>query len=155
MVPTTVEALLRVSSVEEKKKAAPRMPPLAQRSAIVCCSADFPEPAAPVEVVLALFAGLERMFREWPELLGLFLTGAVLSMIRLRTGQLYLGIGIHAGWYWIKQVDRAFVQEVETVIESHRLLLGSSQYLDGIVGWIALLGTLAFAMQITSRHLPR
>jgi uncharacterized protein len=107
-----------------------------------------------VEAVFANFAGLERMFREWPEVVGLFLAGVILSILRLRSGALWLGMGLHAGWYWVKSMDRYFVRDVDAVVEANRVLLGSSQYHDGVVGWAVLLGTLALTIRLTGSRFP-
>ena len=85
------------------------------------------------------------MVREWPELVGLFLVGVILSILRVRSGALYLGMGVHAGWYWVRSIDRYFVREVDSVVEANRTWLGTSQYMDGVVGWLALLATLGLA----------
>jgi membrane protease YdiL (CAAX protease family) len=106
-----------------------------------------PAPGAP-EVVAAVFGGFERLLREWPEFVGLFLVGVVLAILRLRSGALWLGMGVHAGWYWIKTIDRWFVRDVDAAIDANRLVLGTSQYLDGVVGWLALLATLVLALTI-------
>lgn len=112
-----------------------------------------PAPGAP-EVVGAVFGGLERMLREWPELVGLFLVGVILAVLRLRSGALWLGMGVHAGWYWIKTMDRWFVRDVDAVIEANRMVLGTSQYLDGVVGWLALLATLALTIRSSWSRSP-
>jgi membrane protease YdiL (CAAX protease family) len=109
-----------------------------------------PAKAAPTEAMVALFGGMERMVREWPELVGLVLVGLILCAARLRTGQLYLPMGIHAGWYWIKQVDGSFIRETPGC-DQHRIWLGSGQYLDGVLGWCALLATLVLMLRIKSR----
>jgi len=112
-----------------------------------------PNPGA-FEVVTAVLTGLERMVREWPELVGLFLVGLILSILRVRSGALYLGMGVHAGWFWVRSIDRYFVREVESVVEAHRTWLGTSQYLDGIVGWLALLATLGLAATLRLTEPP-
>jgi hypothetical protein len=48
MVGMTGETVFRVGSVDEKKKVEAKIPFPEHSSATVCCSADFPEPAAPV-----------------------------------------------------------------------------------------------------------
>jgi uncharacterized protein len=107
-----------------------------------------PGPVTATDVVVAVFAGMERMFREWPELVGLFLAGAALATLRLRSGALWLGMGVHAGWYWIRRMDRWFVRDVDAVIDAHRTWLGTSQYLDGVIGWFALIATLLLTLTI-------
>lgn len=103
------------------------------------------------DVVLAVFGGLRRAWTEWPELVGLFLAGAVLSIVRLRTGHIWFAMGIHASWYWIKQVDGHFVRDVQEVVVPNQIWIGSEQYLDGILGWATLLVTPFVAHRIGLR----
>lgn len=109
-----------------------------------------PSPSG-MDVALATFGGLSRIASDWPQLVGLFLFGVILSILRLRTGTLYLGMGVHAGGFWVKQVDQAFVSPVP--LEGwRRFFLGTEQYLDGVLGWTALLVTLVVAMRIRLRE---
>ena len=48
MVGMTCLTVLRVESVAEKKNVEPSIPFFEHFSAVVCCNADFPDPAAPV-----------------------------------------------------------------------------------------------------------
>jgi membrane protease YdiL (CAAX protease family) len=108
-----------------------------------------PQPiSSGVEAVAALFLGMERVVTEWPELVGLTLVGAILSTLRVRAGTIYLAMGVHAGWYWIKQMDRYFVDEVKAVAAAHRLWIGSEQYVDGVLGWTGLLLSLLVASSV-------
>lgn len=108
-----------------------------------------PEPAGnAIDVVGAIVAGSARMIQEWPEFVGLTLVGVVLSFLRLRTGHAYLAMGVHAGWYWVKQMDRYFVREIDEVVVRNQIWIGSGQYLDGVMGWAVLLGSLALAMAV-------
>jgi membrane protease YdiL (CAAX protease family) len=107
-----------------------------------------PDPApSGFDVAGAVFAGLERMARDWPQLVGLFLAGLILATLRLRTGTLWLAMGVHAGWYWVLQVDQGFVTHVD-LDPVRRFWLGSEKYLDGVVGWVALLATLVLALKL-------
>jgi membrane protease YdiL (CAAX protease family) len=108
-----------------------------------------PEPATnPLDAVVSTLTGASRMFEEWPEFIGLTLAACVLSVVRLRAGHAFAVMGIHAGWYWVKQMDRYFVDEVDAVVAKHRLWIGSEQYVDGVAGWITLLVTLSVAIAI-------
>jgi membrane protease YdiL (CAAX protease family) len=134
------------------------------RTGVIACSALFavthflgvskawrqvpiPDPGG-IDVLVATFGGLGRMVRDWPQLVGLFLVGLILAILRLRSGSLYLGMGIHAGWFWVKQVDHRFVTSVDSVAGPARLWLGSELYLDGVLGWGALLVTLFLALTL-------
>lgn len=112
------------------------------------------EVAGGFEVVLEVVKGLRRTSEEWPELVGLSLAGAVLCVLRLRAGHLYLAMGVHAGWYWVRQMDRYVVEEVEAVVRKRPLFLGSEQYHDGILGWTVLVASLALALLVGARRGP-
>jgi len=56
------------------------------------------EPLAGVRHLLTTFAPFADPLAILPGLLGLWLIGIVLSYALLRTGRLYLAIGLHAGW---------------------------------------------------------
>jgi membrane protease YdiL (CAAX protease family) len=108
-------------------------------------------PTSGPEAALALFGGMGRMLAEWPEFVGLCLAGMVLAVVRLRTGHIYLSMGLHAGWYWVRQNDRYFVDEVPAIVEPAKLWLGSEQYLDGVLGWAGLVASLGLALVLGSR----
>ncbi len=99
-----------------------------------------------LEAVGELFAGLGDAFREWPDLLGLFLVGMILTVLFLRLGHVWLAMGVHAGWYWVSQVDRIFVDSVREVVRPNRLFFGGEVYYDGVVGWLALSLTLVIIL---------
>jgi membrane protease YdiL (CAAX protease family) len=100
------------------------------------------------DTVLALLAGMGRMIEDWPALVGLTLVGAILAALRVRTGAIYLSMGVHAGWYWAKQSDRYFVDETAELAANPSLWIGTEQYHDGVLGWACLLVTLALAMVV-------
>ena len=56
------------------------------------------EPLAGLRHLLITFTPFGEPLAILPGLLGLWLIGIVLSYALLRTGKLYLGIGLHAGW---------------------------------------------------------
>lgn len=101
------------------------------------------------DIAAATLLGIERAARDWPQLVGLFFTGVVLAILRLATGTLWLAMGVHAGWYWVVQIDQVFVQHVD-LQPWPRFWLGSEKYLDGVVGWIALAGTIPLALALRS-----
>lgn len=72
-------------------------------------------------------------------LLCLAAVGAVLALVRYRTGNIAAGLGLHGGWVWVMLVAHDLTQPVQS--SSLRWLL--SQY-DGFVGWLVL----AFTVQL-------
>lgn len=91
-----------------------------------------------LEGVARAFADTDRL----KEVFGLFLVGAVLSVIRLRSGTIWLALGVHAGWVWVRLVADKGLEEVKPVVREHLLLVGTMRHYDGIAGWLALLLTL-------------
>lgn len=77
----------------------------------------------------------------WPnsgfELIGLFLLGVVLSLSTLRTGQLYLAIGLHASLAYWARVNKLLVGVSDPSFE---WLTGSSRLVNGMFPWVVLLG---------------
>jgi len=67
-----------------------------------------PYPFAGIERTLALFAPLGRP-EVVPSMIGLFGLGLILAAARLRTGSLWLSIGIHAAWVAVFRVGRLFL----------------------------------------------
>lgn len=94
------------------------------------------------DVVPGALAGLATVPAHLPAVAGLFLVGLVLALIRHRTGGIVVGIGVHAGWFWVKGLDGRLIEEVPAVVDAHPLLLGSGRFYDGLAGWAALLGSL-------------
>jgi membrane protease YdiL (CAAX protease family) len=77
----------------------------------------------------------------WPgsglELMGLFILGCLLAISYLRTRQLYLAIGLHAGLAYWARINKLLVEFTEP---SLAWLVGTNRLVNGIVGWFALLG---------------
>jgi len=81
----------------------------------------------------------------WPFFLGLFLIGVALSVAYLKTGSLYLPIGIHAGFVAVGKLDGSLFNDVAG---RSKLLFGVPHdwymsYTDSLVCWLA---TLAFTV---------
>jgi membrane protease YdiL (CAAX protease family) len=72
-----------------------------------------------------------------PGLFGLFLIGIVLSYAFLRTGSLYLSIGLHAGWIFGIKTIRVFGDYRR---EDLGWLFGSSEpkLISGVAGWLGI-----------------
>ncbi len=73
--------------------------------------------------------------RLWPSFLGLLFFGTILSFGFLRTGSLFLSIGIHAGCVFFLKVDNWFVVSVPT---ASTLLFGDKNLYSGLFGWFFL-----------------
>lgn len=97
----------------------------------------------PVAVAISSVAYALVHFRaafEWPntgfELVGLFLLGCVLSLSALRTGQLYLSIGLHAVLAYFARINKLVVAFPEPKL---LWLIGTSRLVNGILPWMVLL----------------
>jgi membrane protease YdiL (CAAX protease family) len=62
--------------------------------------------------------------------------GAVLALVRYRTGNIAAGLGLHGGWVWVMLVAHDLTQPVQ----GSPLRWVLSQY-DGFVGWLVLAWT--------------
>lgn len=73
-----------------------------------------------------------------PGIFGLFLIGAVLSYTLARTGNLYLSIGLHAGWIVGLKMSRVFGDFTR---ENLGLLFGAAdpKIIGGVAAWIGIL----------------
>jgi len=85
------------------------------------------------------FANFARFGDIWPFFLGLALIGAALGVATIKTGSLYLPIGIHAGFVALNKLDGKLFHEVAG---RSKLLFGVSKhwymsYTDSLLCWIA------------------
>lgn len=75
----------------------------------------------------------------WPaavfELIGLWILGIVLAVSRLRTGQLYLAIGLHAALAYWARINKLLVAFPDSSIT---WLVGTNRLVNGVVVWLAL-----------------
>lgn len=88
-----------------------------------------------------LFGYLEPMLRRpmviFPEFVGLFLYGLVLNLAFIRTGSLFLAIGIHAGSVFMVKSQYSFVRQGPGLY--HPAFGSSPAYYDGPFEWLVLL----------------
>jgi len=77
----------------------------------------------------------------WPasslEFVGLAILGWVLASSVLRTRQLYLAIGLHAGLAYCARVNKLVVEFTQPSLQ---WLVGTNRLVNGMVAWLALLG---------------
>ena len=113
------------------------------------------DPWAGFRHVLYAFAPFLDPTDLLPGLFGLFLIGAVLGYAFLRTGSLYLSIGLHAGWVFGIKTIRVYGDYRR---EDLGWLFGSSEpkLVSGVAGWIAILavGLLIHWITRNRQHLP-
>ncbi len=89
---------------------------------------------------LKLMAGFFSQFREPAPVLmqmaGLFIFGYLLTSALLKTGSLYLGMGVHAGVVAAIKVHDRLVQSTG---EGPMWFFGDDKYYNGVLGWVGLL----------------
>ena len=101
----------------------------------------------------ACFAGLGEMFTlRWRELAGLMLVGLVLAIVRETRRTIFLAMGVHAGWVWVRFTSKKALEDVDERINEDLLLLGTNRLYDGLLGWSALLLTLGLVWRLKLRN---
>lgn len=83
----------------------------------------------------AMAGGLGDVLTRPRTVIGLFLGGCVLGLVRVRTGSIYAAMGVHFGWFWVPKADNVLIRELDRLPEA---LVGSSLYYDGCLAWIFL-----------------
>jgi membrane protease YdiL (CAAX protease family) len=111
---------------------------------------------------LELFAGFRHLLTTFepfleplellPGIIGLFLIGVVLSYALARTGNLYLSIGLHAGWIFGLKTFRVFGNFTR---QDLGWAFGSTdpKIVSGVVTWIGIL-LVAVAIRRITRRAP-
>jgi uncharacterized protein len=86
-----------------------------------------------------------------PGIFGLFLIGVVFSYALVRTGNLYLSIGLHAGWIFSLKVFRVFGNFTR---QDLGWAFGSTEpkIVSGVITWIGILLVALAIHRITQRH---
>jgi membrane protease YdiL (CAAX protease family) len=109
---------------------------------------------------LELFAGFRHLLTTFepfleplelvPGIIGLFLIGVVLSYALARTGNLYLSIGLHAGWIFSLKTFRVFGNFTR---QDLGWAFGSTdpKIVSGVVTWIGILLVAVAIRRITRR----
>lgn len=109
---------------------------------------------------LELFAGFRHLLTTFepfleplellPGIIGLFLIGVVLSYALTRTGNLYLSVGLHAGWIFGLKTFRVFGNFTR---QDLGWAFGSTdpKIVSGVVTWIGILLVAVAVRRITRR----
>lgn len=104
----------------------------------------------------ACFAGLGEMLTlRWREFFGLLLVGLVLAIVRAGRRTIFLSMGVHAGWVWVRFTSNKTLEQVDERVNEDLLVLGTKRLYDGALGWCALLLTLGFVCWLTVRSRNR
>lgn len=76
----------------------------------------------------------------WPatalELVGLAVLGVILALSRLKTGQLYLAIGLHASLAYWARVNKLLIEFPDSAIA---WLVGTNRLINGVAAWLVLI----------------
>jgi uncharacterized protein len=80
----------------------------------------------------------------------LFAVGVVLAVIRVITGNIAAGVGLHAGWVWVMLVAHELSQPVRDASLSFLL----SRF-DGFIGWLVLAWTLVLGVGLSLFYVRR
>jgi membrane protease YdiL (CAAX protease family) len=80
----------------------------------------------------------------------LFAVGVVLAVIRVITGNIAAGIGLHAGWVWVMLL----AHEVSQPVRDGSLGFLLSRF-DGFVGWLVLAWTVVWGIALSLFYVRR
>lgn len=72
------------------------------------------------------------------EVVGLIFVGATLALLCRRTGDIWLAMGVHGGWYYVRTISRKLGEDLEGRQE---WLFGTDRFYDGVLGWFAIAAT--------------
>ncbi len=98
-----------------------------------------------------------RFGEIWPFFLGLFLIGIALAVAYIKTGSLYLPIGIHAGFVAVSKLDGSLFDEVAG---RSRLLFGVPHhwymsYTDSLICWLVTAVLVVLLIAFAAKLRPR
>jgi len=85
------------------------------------------------QVYGAVFEPFMRLGEIWPNAIGLFLFGCVLSYVFIHSGSLLFPIGLHAGAVFFLKMDQWFIQVNS---ETYKIWFGGSDLQSCVMGWI-------------------
>ncbi|MFT7619371.1 MAG: membrane protease YdiL (CAAX protease family) [Planctomycetota bacterium] len=72
------------------------------------------------------------------EIFGLVLVGGTLALLCRQTNNIWLAMGVHGGWYYVRTISRKLGEDLEG---NHEWLFGTDRFYDGLLGWVAILTT--------------
>jgi uncharacterized protein len=109
---------------------------------------DGVEPLAGFRHLFFTFTPFAEPLNILPGMFGLFLLGIVLSYAFFRTGNLYLSIGLHAGWIFGLKSVRVFGDYTR---DDFGWLFGSTdpKIVSGVAAWIGIMSVLLLVHRLT------
>lgn len=112
---------------------------------------DGVEPLAGFRHLFFTFTPFLEPLNILPGMFGLFLLGIVLSYAFLRTGNLYLSIGLHAGWIFGLKTMRVFGDYMR---DDLGWLFGSTdpKIVSGVAAWIGIVSVLLLVHWLTRKR---
>jgi membrane protease YdiL (CAAX protease family) len=108
------------------------------------------DPLLGFKAVAYFFKPLLTPSEVLPGFIGLFLFGAVLGVAVLRTGSLYLAIGLHAGCVFGIKAEGLFLNRVKIA----PWFFGDGRVVTGVFGWIALLALFGAVLYFNPKPQP-
>ena len=87
-----------------------------------------------LRLMLAPLVSLAHWPSYWPAAAGLFLFGLLLNLTVLRTGSLFMAIGLHASGVFFLKMDGSLIR---TDIRNP-VFFGGERLIDGVLGWFVL-----------------
>jgi|GEM_PF-3125118 len=95
------------------------------------------------------FTGSHDLSLFYTEFFGLFLFGVLLSYARLRTGSLFLAMGLHGGFVLFLKMDGILVNRL---IWNPAWIFGEERLIGGIVTWSIFLVAVPWIKGFTRNH---
>lgn len=87
------------------------------------------------------FKPIEDSWGTLPKIFGFALVGVILAYAYIRSGSLYLPIGIHAGWYYFAKIYKCLFSHTGAY---PYLLFGEGNFTHGGAGWLILFALLIY-----------
>ncbi len=91
--------------------------------------------AAGFKAGACFFAPFQDVTAMVPGVIGLSIVGVVLALAYLRTGSLYLSIGLHAGWVFVL---KSYGLITDRVPDASKILFGDDKLVTGAASWVML-----------------
>jgi membrane protease YdiL (CAAX protease family) len=103
-----------------------------------------------VELIRGTLAAFAEPLAIGDAFICLALVGALLGLVRARTGNIAACIGLHAGWVWVI----TFVRETSQPDPAQPLAFLLSNF-DGVVGWLVAAWTLVIGVALHALYARR
>ncbi len=91
-----------------------------------------------VEALQAMGDSILGAWDKPVEVIGLVFVGSTLALLCRRTGHIWLAMGVHGGWYYVRTISRKLGEDLPG---QHEWLFGTDRFYDGVLGWFAIAAT--------------